>query len=143
MHNFLSSCPYERIDRVHKDLGRIPRTLEEMLKRFNGAELFCCPGGPTVTLFGISNIPPLPALDWAPEWYIDIFTPEWRAAAPNRQGDWAMAMKNYGGLVLMDCYPKEWDTSECRWLYMNVPLDVWLESVISDGMAAMEEMTLN
>ena len=35
----------------------------------------------------------------------------------NREGDWAIAMTNYGGLILLDKNENihEWDTGEHRW----------------------------
>src|SRR5437899_892990 len=100
-HRILPPCPGERIEAVEKELRELPPTLKEMLRRFNGVELFIS-GSPLVSLFRISTIPPLPPLEWAPEWCIDTFTRKWRAAGSNRQGDWAIAITNYGGLILLD-----------------------------------------
>lgn len=112
-----------------------------MLQRFNGAELFIS-GGALVTFFRISTEPPLPPLEWAPGWCVDAFTRKWRAAGPNRQDDWAIAMTNYGGLVLLDRDGtiKEWDTGESKWLTENVLLDKWITKVIREGDSVMAEL---
>jgi hypothetical protein len=139
-HRFLPPCPGERIEAVETEFGKLPPTLAEMLKRFNGAELFIA-GIPLVSFFRISTIPPLPPLEWAPEWCIDNFTAQWRSAGSNRQDDWAIAMTNYGGLILLDAdgTVKEWDTGESRWLFKNVPLQEWMERMMSEGDAIMAE----
>lgn len=139
-HRILPPCPGERIEAVEKELGKLPTTLNEMLRRFNGAELFIS-GGPFVSFFRISAIPPLPPLEWAPEWCVDTFTRKWRAAGANRQGDWAVAMTNYGGLVLLgaDETIKEWDTGQSVWLSKNLPLGEWIETVFSEGETIMAE----
>lgn len=136
-HHFLPPCPGERIEAVEKDLGKLPATLKAMLKCFNGAELFLR----SFSLFRISTVPPLPPFEWAPEWCIDAFTPKWRAAGSNRQGDWAIAMTNYGGLVLLDANEtiKEWDTGQSTWLVKNLPFGEWIEKVIREGEVIMAE----
>jgi hypothetical protein len=140
LHRFLPPCPPERIEAVEKELGKLPTTLKEMLGRFNGAELFCS-AGPSVTIFRISTIPPLPPLEWAPEWCIDAFTPKWRAVGSNRQRDWAIAMTNYGGLILLDGDGtiKEWDTGQSIWLVRNLPFSEWIEKEIHEGEIMIEE----
>ncbi len=40
-------------------------------------------------------------MEWGADWYIDKFTPKWRESGPNRSGDWAIGMTNYGGLLLL------------------------------------------
>jgi hypothetical protein len=139
-HRVLSAASGKRIEAVERDLGKLPSILKEMLSRINGAKLFNC-GIPVVTLFRISTVSPPPALEWSPEWCIDTFTPKWRAAGSNRQDDWAMAMTNYGGLVLLgaDGMVKEWDTSESRWLLRDLAFDEWIEKMISEGKAVMAE----
>ena len=140
VHQLLPPCPDDRVRAVEKELGKLPETLEEMLKRFNGANLFISAG--LLSLFRISTIPPLPPLEWAPQWCIDKFTPQWRAAGSNRQGDWAIAMTNYGGLVLLDAdgTVKEWDTGESRWLSKNMPLGEWIEKMMSEGEVIMADV---
>jgi hypothetical protein len=139
-HRLLPPCADDRVQAVQRELGKLPQTLEEMLKRFNGAELFIS-GSPLVSFFRISTMPRLHHLEWASEWCIDAFTRKWRAAASDRQDDWAIAMTNYGGLVLLDAggTVKEWDTGECTWLSGNLPLDEWIEKVINEGEVIMAE----
>jgi hypothetical protein len=111
-----------------------------MLKRFNGAELFIA-GSALVSFFRISTSPPLSPLEWAPEWCIDKFTAQWRAEGTNRKGDWAIAMTNYGGLVLLDAdgTVKEWDTGQSKWVSGKLPLEQWIEKMMSEGEAIMSE----
>jgi hypothetical protein len=139
-HQILSPCPVERIEAVENELGKLPPALREMLRRFNGAELYRSPN-PFVTIFGISTTPPLPPLEWAPEWCIDTFTRKWRAAGTNRQNDWAIAMTNYGGLILLDGNEsiKEWDTSQSIWLSRNLAVGEWMEKVIDEGEIVIAE----
>jgi hypothetical protein len=101
-HRLLPPCPEPRLEAVQAELGTIPEVLVEMLRRFNGAELFekC---GALITIFGISTTPPLPPMDWAEDWYIDKFTPTWRSVF-SRPQDWTVAMWNYGVLVVLDQY---------------------------------------
>jgi hypothetical protein len=133
-HRVLPPCSAERIEAVEKELGRLPQTLKEMLKHLNGAELFIV-GLPYLSLFGISTIPLLPPFEWSTGWYIDTFTPKWRATGSGRQNDWAIAMTNYGGLILVDGDEtvKEWDTGESRWLCERLPFHKWIEKVMSEG----------
>jgi hypothetical protein len=133
-HRILPPCAAELIEAVEGELGKLPTGLKSMLGHFNGAELFIS-GGPYVTFFRISAMPPLPALEWAQDWCIDSFTRKWRAADANRQCDWAIAMTNYGGLTLLDGDGtiKEWDTSVDIWLTKNLPFAEWLEKVTMDG----------
>ena len=72
-------CSDERLEIAQAELGRMPGDLTDMLRLFNGAELFCR-NGLLVTIFGVSAIPPLPPLEWAPDWYVDIFTVAWRSS---------------------------------------------------------------
>src|SRR5262249_49840301 len=133
-HRIQQPCPDERMEEMEKDLGKPPSIVIEMLKRFNGAKLFCSPN-PFVSFFRISTGPPLPPLEWAAEWCIDKFTAQWRAAGSNRQGDWAIAMTNYGGLILLDDREsvKEWDTGQNSWLSHNLPFGEWVDKVMKEG----------
>jgi len=142
-HRILPPCPEERIEAVEKQLGKLPTSVMSMLRRFNGAKLFLS-AGPSFSLFGISDVPPLPPLpllEWAPEWCIDKLTPKWRGAGSGRQGDWAIAMTNYGGLILLDWNEsiKEWDTAQSTWLSQNLSFGEWIEKVISEGEVIMAE----
>lgn len=139
-HQILPPCPSERINAVENELGKLPTVLKAMLRHFNGAKLFLS-AGPSFSLFGVSTIPPLPPFEWAPNWYIDKFTPLWRTAGSNRQSDWAIAMTNYGGLILLDGDGaiKEWDTGQSTWLSKSLPFGEWMEKVISEGEIIMAE----
>lgn len=140
INQLLPPCPEDRIRAVQAELGEIPRVLVNMLSHFNGGELFV-DHGPLISIFGISTIPPLPPLEWAPDWYIDKFTPSWRSSS-NRRGDWVIAMWNYGGLVVLDeCgLTKEWDTAVGNWGERTLPLDEWVEDVFREGNAFLEEI---
>lgn len=112
-----------------------------MLGHFNGAQLFDKGPGNLVTLFGISEDPPLPPVEWAEDWWIDKFTPPWRAAGRNRQNDWTIAMMNYGVLVLLDGQGtvKQWDTSQQQWDQEPLPFDRWLQGLLCEGDAFLNE----
>jgi len=143
-HQFLAPCPHHRITAVEEEIGHMPVVLRQMLEHFNGAKLFIATG-PMLRVFGLSTIPPLPPLEWGEDWYIDKFTPKWRASGPNRNGDWAIGMTNYGGLLLFSESRgiKEWDTGESRWLFADMPFDEWIEKVIKDGEVMMAELKLD
>jgi len=134
LHRLLEPCPEDRIQSVQKEFGELPLILATMVRRFNGSELFIV-GGPLVTLLGISTVPPPPPLEWAPEWYIDKLTAKWRAEGRRRDADWAIAMTNYGGLVLLDSNGsvKEWDTADGRWLSKDRPFKDWIEGIMREG----------
>lgn len=139
-HRILPASSCEQIEEVEKEFGKLPTTLKDMMRHFNGAELFIS-GIPYVSIFRISAAFPLPPLEWAAEWYVDTFTRKWRAENSNRQNDWAIAMTNYGGLVLFDTDEtiKEWDTSQHAWLSRNVPFEEWIENIFGEGEATMDE----
>ena len=139
-HRLLPPTPAARIGEIEIELGKLPNTLATMLRHFNGARLFISAGA-SFSIFGISSIPPLPPLEWAPEWCIDTFTPRWRAAGANRENDWAIAMTSYGGLILLDENEtiKEWDTSQSTWMSNSLPVGDWIENIISEGEAIMSE----
>ena len=139
-HHFLAPCPPDRITAAETELGTMPEVLRDMLQHFNGAELFDATD-PLLTLFGVTTVPPLPPLEWGEDWYIDKFTPYWRASGANLDDDWAIGMMNYGGLILFNQSRgiSEWDTGERRWLLENTSLDDWIEKVIVDGETVMEE----
>ena len=143
-HHFLAPCPQHRIADAGKQLGTMPAILKQMLENFNGAELFvdACGGGAMLSLFGLTTVPPLPPLEWGEDWYIDRFTPHWRAAGTDRDDDWAIGMENYGGLILFNESRgiSEWGTSERGWLLENVVFGDWIEKVIADGETVMAEL---
>ncbi len=133
-HRLLPPCSRERLQAVETVLGKLTEALQDMLMHFNGAELFTR-DGPLATLFGISTIPPMPSLEWAPDWYIDKFTPEWRVLGPGRNREWVVGMTNYGGLILLNDEGtiSEWDTSEFTWLLQGMPFGQWIESILDEG----------
>src|SRR5262249_572409 len=137
-HQFLAPCPRDRITAAETKLGTMPEVLRDMLQHFNGAELFVATG-PLLTLFGVTTVPPR---EWGGDWYIDKFTPSWRASGADLDDDWAIGMMNYGGLILFNqsCGISEWDIGEGRWLLENTSLDDWIEKVIVDGETMMEEL---
>jgi hypothetical protein len=117
-----------------------------MLQHFNGAHLFDTGrGGHMISLFGISEEPPLPKFEWAPEWTIDRFTPEWRAAGVNRKGDWAIGMMNYGELVLFTARDriKKWDTAERHFAPETMSLEEWIQELFDDGDDFLEQARLD
>jgi hypothetical protein len=138
---FLPPCQDDLIAAVEKNLGSLPSAIKEMLKHFNGAELFIATG-PLLTVFGLSTVPLLPPLEWGEDWYIDKFTPSWRASSLSRDGDWAIGMMNYDGVILFNEHQgiSEWDRGESRWLLENLTLSDWIERVISDGETMMAEL---
>ena len=140
-HSILPPCADDRISAVEKELGPIPPTVREMLKQFNGAQLFES-GLPFVHLFGLSPIPALPPMEWAPDFWIDKFTPKWRGTGPNRESDWAIAMTNYGGLILLDADGKikQWDTSQGCWDSKGIAFADWIEQIIEEGEEVMEDV---
>jgi SMI1 / KNR4 family (SUKH-1) len=139
IHNILPPCSEDRIEAVQRELGKLPDILIDMLKHFNGAELFIR-GGPYVSIFGISTVPPLPPLEWAPDWYIDKFTPGWRSSW-NEQSVWVIAVMSYGGVIVLepDGTIKEWDSSERKWGPGKPSLGDWVEAVMSEGDVVMTE----
>jgi hypothetical protein len=141
VHHFLPPGTDEQIESTEETLGNLPSTLKEMLQTFNGAELFLFPS-PFLSVFRNSNRPPLPPLEWSPDWCVDAFPPRWRAAGPDRHGDWAFAMTNYGGLMILDenNAVSEWDTGQAEWLSTHVPITEWIERMIAAAELAIAEL---
>ncbi|WP_144973534.1 hypothetical protein [Bremerella volcania] len=108
-----------------------------MVDRFSGAELFV----DFATIFRLTDDPPLPPLEWAVEWCIDAMTTKWRVAGTGREQDWALAMTNYGGLILLDSQGlvKEWDTGQATWLNKDISLQDWLDGIMTEGESLMED----
>lgn len=125
---------------VELELGIMPLTLKEMLSQFNGAKLFVR-AIPFLRLFRVSTVPAPSPLEWAPEWCIDTYTRKWREADNGRDNDWAFAITNYGGLLLLDETEsiKEWDTQQGVWLARDVLLTEWIEKMICDGEQMMND----
>ena len=134
-------CLPERILALEAELGNMPTPLVQMLGHFNGAELFF-KGMPFITLFGVSMVPPLPPLKWAPDWYVDKFTPAWRNAGKGRQRDWVIGIKNYGALAVMgsDASVSEWDTSAKRWSIQRFSFEDWFDDVLREGETVLREL---
>lgn len=138
-HRLLPPCPEDRLRDVQLELGELPDDLVEMLRCFNGGRLFE-KGIQLVALFGVSTIPPLPPLEWSEEWRIDKFTPRWRAFK-GQPTDWAIGMMNYGGLIILrkDGVVGEWDTSQRRWEPDSWTFAEWIEKIIDEGEAYINE----
>lgn len=140
LHRILAACPSDRVEAAEEQLGSLPDSLEAMVTRFNGAELFII-GLPLVTLLRISSVPPLSPIEWAPRWSIEELTTEWRAGGNDRNNDWAIAMTNYGGLVLLNGKGtiQEWDTGGGSWVVRDVPFADWIEGIMNEGDSLMSE----
>lgn len=80
-------------------------------------------------------------MQWAADWWIDKFTPAWRSAEQGRQTDWAIAMMNYGGLIILgqDGTTREWDTSQGTWEPETREFGDWVDEVLRDGKLYMQE----
>ena len=140
VNRLLPPCAAERLEAVQRELGEMPTALVELLEQFNGAELFVV-AVPLITIFGISTIPALPPLEWAPEWYIDKHTRRWRSSGSGRDTDWAIAMMNYGGLAILDKsgWIREWDTAAGDWDERHVPFEEWCDIIIREGDALLKD----
>ena len=107
-----------------------------MLQHFNCANLFIR-AGEMISLFGISSSPRLPWQQWAPDWYIDVFTPTWRRTH-GQPTDWAIAMTNYGGLIILDADNtiRQWDTFTNAWDALEPgpwTFADWIDKVFQEG----------
>jgi hypothetical protein len=142
VHRIRPPCARSRIAATERHLGKLPSELLSMLEHFNGARLFDKGHGASAALFGISEDPPLDPFDWAEDWWVDKFTPLWRGAVgPNRQNDWAIAMMNYGELILLNGQGtiRKWDTSQQQWDPGSLSFEQWLEDQLREGEAFMNE----
>lgn len=139
LHRLLPPCPEHRMLDVQRHLGKMPRVLVEMLAHFDGAELFL-KNGPFVTIFGISPETPLDPFEWAPDWYIDKFTPSWRSGH-KVEDEWAVAMTNYGSLTIVDSngLVRCWDTAQNTWDAKRRPFEEWMEATLREGDAYLKE----
>jgi hypothetical protein len=140
-HELLPPCSEERLRAVQSEYGRLPNEILEMLRHFNGARLFV-DAIQLVAIFGVSTIPALPPFEWAEDWYIDKFTPWWRAGSEDRQKDWAIAMMNYGGVVIVggDGRVREWDTAQRMWDPRSFDnFDEWVQEILREGDAYLKE----
>jgi hypothetical protein len=129
-------CSEEKLREVQSRLGELPSGVIDMLRHFDGANLFCTIAA-SITIFPASGVPPLPRFEWAEGWYIDEFTLRWRAAkGDDRENDWAIAMTNYGGVTIVrpDGRVREWDTAQRAWdprTFDN--FDLWFEMLLREG----------
>lgn len=141
VNRLLPPCPEDRMEEVQADLGKFPEDLSDMLKHFNGGKLFVR-SGQLVSIFRVSQGQQFPPLEWAPDWCIDKFTPKWRAAGADRELDWAIAMMNYGGLIIVTEGGKvrEWDTAQRIWGATTPSLGDWFEWILREGEAYMKEV---
>jgi hypothetical protein len=129
----------KRLNEVQKRFENLPGPLLAMVKHFNGAELFAR-GMPMLTLFGLTEDPPLDEMEWAEDWYIDVFTPKWRGAEEDRESQFVFGMTNYGGVIIYDEeIVKEWDTAQRTWL-PEYEFEDWLEKVLQDGDTMLREL---
>lgn len=141
IHRLLPPCTEEQLLEVQSKLGRLPDGIFEMLRHFNGGKLFT-KTGPLVSIFRLSPIPSLPRFEWAEGYCIDQYTPRWRAAGPDRQNDWAVAMMSYAVLVIVcgDGRVGEWDTAQGIWEPRNFNnFDDWVQEILREGDASLKE----
>src|SRR5439155_7033175 len=124
-------CTLERIKEAEARLGSMPDDLSGMLQRFNGGELFI-DAIPFVTLFGLSLATDRPDFDW----FIDRYTPTWRATM-KRTDEWVIGMMNYGGVLVLgrDLAVREWDSAQHKWSPEGRPFAEWIDTILTEGVA--------
>jgi hypothetical protein len=134
-HKIRAACPIGRIVEEGKRLGTLPTDLSEMLRRFNGGELFT-DAMPMITLFGLSLPSDSPGFDW----FIDRYTPVWRAKMGGPQ-DWVIGMTNYGGIAVLgqDLLIREWDSAERKWSGDQCSFRDWIRRVLIEGAEYLRE----
>jgi hypothetical protein len=143
VHEIRCPCSQERLKATQLYLGNLPESIIEMVRHFNGARLFIAKngGGEMLTVFGISDDPPLSSVEWASDWYIDKFTPRWRAAGSGRNSQFAIGMTNYGGVILYENgVISEWDTAERHWAQPKYSLGEWFERILTEGDTYLREL---
>lgn len=135
VHNLRLPCHLERVKKAELLLGQIPIELSQMLERFNGGKLFIN-GIAFVTIFGLSMPNDSPTFDW----FIDRYTPAWRSKI-GQPMDWVIGMTNYGGVQILerDSFISEWDSSQNKWMDGRYSLSEWLEKMLADGAACLDE----
>jgi hypothetical protein len=123
------------------ELGKMPNALVAMLRLFNGAQLFFV-NGPAVSLFGITPTPPLPPLESAPDWHIEVFTPAWRNASPGREHEWTIAMMSYGVLIILDRdgIIKQFERNTRTWDAAPMRFDEWIDDQFKEGNTMLDEL---
>ena len=140
-NKLLPPCSEANLREVQSKFGRLPNGVIEMLRHFNGGKLFV-KTAQLVSIFRLSTISSLPPMEWAEDYCIDKFTPWWRAAGEDRQNDWAIAMMNHGGLIIVDVdgRVREWDTAERMWdPHSFDDFDEWVEDTLREGDAFLKE----
>lgn len=138
-HELFSAANSDEIADVEKKLGVMPADVKSVIGQTNGAELFI-KGGPLLTLLPIKMNEKLARVDWSNIWCIDNYTTLWRQAGEKRNKDWVFAVTSYGGLILQERPDEisEWDTADTGWIQRHVPVSEWIEKVLADGNALME-----
>lgn len=138
-HRLKAPCPPERILQVSEELRGMPPCIHSMLNSFNGGKLFAR-AMPMVTLFGLSTTTDSGAVDW----FIDVWTPKWRAA-DGATDDWVFGITNYGGVLVIrsDNSVRQWDGAARRWEGDSVPLNVWTEQILLEGEKYMTDEDLD
>lgn len=130
-HRLFAPCTVDRILEVQRDLGPMPPPLHEMLKRFNGGELFIN-AIPLITLLGLSL--PEKVMYWPADWYIENSTRTLRLAN-GALAEWVFAITNYGDLIttnqLGEC--KQWQMSQLDRHIDLGSLENWLQQVLEEG----------
>jgi hypothetical protein len=135
-HQLHPPCPAERIGQINRELGALPTEVDNMLRIFNGGEIFVNPM-PSVTIFGLS----LPGDRRDFDWFIDRYTPAWRSAK-NRPQDWILAMTSYGGLLVMeqDLTVRQWDTARHAWDGLPMSYEDWLDATVRECNISVNEL---
>src|SRR5262245_59703785 len=119
-------CPSRRAAKA-----AVPAQIKEMLRCFNGAELFV-DALPFVTIFGLST----PRDTSGSDWFLDRFSAKWRRAM-NRPNDWVIALSNYGAIFVLDDADlvREWDSNSRKWIGKAMSFEDWIRRMLSEGEA--------
>lgn len=122
-------CNADRIAQISSELGSVPPQLRELLRHFNGAELFV-DAIPLVTLLGI----PLASDRGGAGRFIDHYTQSWRREY-QRPHDWVIGIKNYGALIVLsdDGLVREWEPTSRAWGNGPWRFEEWIETLLVDG----------
>jgi hypothetical protein len=138
VYNLRPPCSLSRLGEAELHFGNFPIDLSEMLKHFNGGELFIRTG-PLITLFGLFQHSEKTEFAWY-DWYIDIWTPKWRLEM-KRPEDWVIGMTNYGGVVILnnELLIGEWDSNEHQFMDKWFTYIEWIEKILSDGIEYLNQ----
>jgi hypothetical protein len=128
-HELNPPCDEDEIGQIELEFGELPAATREMLRHFNGGELFI-DAIPLVTLCGVStpNVVLPSALDLGSQ------TSTWRRTS-GRHADWVIGFTNYGGL-LVAVGPgsiREWDSAQQRWEAETITYDQLFERILAEG----------